>query len=70
MSASFSAAASSPAMLAPAARYASSRNAAFSPAPASTATSAPSATSYFTVSGEAATRVSLARRSRGMAIFM
>src|SRR5580693_8446926 len=40
------------------------------PAPVSTATSSPSALNFLTVSGEAATRASPARRSLRMASFM
>jgi len=70
ISAVFSAAAASLAMVAPASLKASSVIAAFSPAPVSTVTSKPRPMSFLTTSGDAATRVSPARRSFGIAIFM
>ncbi len=60
----------SAAMVAPAFSYASSGMAAPSPAPFSTATSKPRLMSFFTVSGDAATRVSSGRCSLGIAIFI
>src|SRR5262249_5229864 len=63
MSAPASAVAASGTIVAPAAASASSVKDAPSPAPASTASSGPRATSFFTVSGDAATRASRARPS-------
>src|ERR1700733_13502055 len=67
MSALFSA---SDVTAAPAAVYSASGTPAFTPAPGITATSAPSATSFLTVSGTAATRGSPASVSAATAIFM
>ena len=70
MSAVFNAVAASLAMVAPASLNAASVKEASTPAPFSTTTVKPKPTSFFTKSGEAATRVSPGRRSFGMAIFM
>src|SRR3954466_4445933 len=70
MSASFSAAAAVLALVAPAAAYSSSVKRDGAPAPLCTATSAPSAANFFTVSGVAATRVSALSTSAGTAIFI
>src|SRR3546814_7465486 len=69
-SAPFSAAAAVAAITAPAAWNAWSGIEAPSPAPFSTATSTPISTNRLTVSGDPATRVSWARRSLRMAIFI
>src|SRR5581483_6337419 len=56
--------------IAPAALYSESGMPDFTPAPGSTATSAPSALSFLTVSGVAATRSSSGSSSAAMATFM